>query len=858
MKKKLICLAAALVLMVPAFAVLSEKDLAHTLSVLRYELRSTYRTNAEFAQRMQGRGERQHARLVKMMQQSNELSLMLYSQKQDYTFDMTYALNEVSKQYEDFSSRKMPFDEIVQRLDIDIDRYDRLVHTLRSLPPSMVMEYVDSSGRVVYLDAEAPKGQRRSADLPPVPESGFELDSIGRLDRDSCLFYAQALLDISQAQKAALVRDSTHYQQTADMLKSAYDYAQQRYKNVQTKIFIDGQTDYVTLMKGFRRYWRQAVSDANDKYSLKTMGEVHSQWRGPMVVGFGVFALFYLLVSIVLSIGIVAVLLRKVPFFRRDAFQNNRFAMTLITTVILFATSIMIAGAVSAQHFFSMASSLLIEFAWMLAAILVSLVIRYKGDSVKVGVGLYTPVLLTCFLIIAFRIAFIPNSMLNFIFPPMLLVFTVIQLLVLLRSGKKVRSGDKIFGWISLLVMFVTTVIAFRGYVLLGVQLLIWWFFFLTLLQTITAVYDLLDIFYRNHIRESRQKYIAAHPNMPHRTDEDLIAVTWFHSLAKKALLPIGIVLSLPLSFYMASGVFDLKEIFMEYYVYPFLQVEGYISLSLSKLIYVITLYFVFGYLNYLAKALYRRYKISEALKKSPSKVLVETDFNFTLAGNVIGITLWGIYVITLFVMLRIPTTAVKVVGAGLATGLGFAMKDILNNFFYGVQLMSGRLRVGDSVECDGIRGKVDSISYQSTSIIAADGSVMAFPNATLFNKNFKNLTRNHSYELLDFMVGVKYGSDVEEVRSIILESLKPLCVTDKYGREIVDPKFGIQVRFKNFGDSSVDLQVVLFTTVDEHYTFAARAKEAIYNALNAHGIEIPFPQRDLYLKAMPDGNETE
>ena len=95
MKKKLICLAAALVLMVPAFAVLSEKDLAHTLSVLRYELRSAYRTNAEFAQRMQGRGERQHARLVKMMQQSNELSLMLYSQKQDYTFDMTYALNEV-------------------------------------------------------------------------------------------------------------------------------------------------------------------------------------------------------------------------------------------------------------------------------------------------------------------------------------------------------------------------------------------------------------------------------------------------------------------------------------------------------------------------------------------------------------------------------------------------------------------------------------------------------------------------------------------------------------------------------------------------------------------------------------------
>jgi small-conductance mechanosensitive channel len=195
-------------------------------------------------------------------------------------------------------------------------------------------------------------------------------------------------------------------------------------------------------------------------------------------------------------------------------------------------------------------------------------------------------------------------------------------------------------------------------------------------------------------------------------------------------------------------------------------------------------------------------------------------------------------------------------VAAGLATGLGFAMKDILNNFFYGVQLMSGRLRVGDYVECDGVRGQVDSINYQSTTIIAADGSVMAFPNATLFNKNFKNLTRNHSYELLDFIVGVKYGSDVEQVRQIILDAMEPLRTKDKFGREVIEPKFGIQVRFKDFGDNSVNLQVVQFTTVEEHFTFAAKAKELIYNALNANGIEIPFPQRDLYIKSMPDGDK--
>ena len=147
----------------------------------------------------------------------------------------------------------------------------------------------------------------------------------------------------------------------------------------------------------------------------------------------------------------------------------------------------------------------------------------------------------------------------------------------------------------------------------------------------------------------------------------------------------------------------------------------------------------------------------------------------------------------------------------------------------------------------------MDSITYQTTQIVAGDGSVMAFPNSTLFNKNFKNLTKNHSYELLSFPVGVKYGVDVADVRRIIIDALLPLQKKDKYGRDILDPKFGVQIRFQDFGDNSVNLSVVQFVSVEEKFTYASRAKEAIYNALNEHGIEIPFPQRDLYIKSMPE-----
>ena len=161
-KKRLLVVVLALVALIPAYAVLNEKDLSQTLSVLRYELRSAWKASSERAQRTMSRGARQRAQLVEMMQRSNELSLMLYSQKQDYTFDMTYALNEVSRQYEEFASQKLPFDDIITRLDIDIDRYDRLVHTLKRLPPAQLMAYRDSTGQLVYLDRDAWRHRRDS------------------------------------------------------------------------------------------------------------------------------------------------------------------------------------------------------------------------------------------------------------------------------------------------------------------------------------------------------------------------------------------------------------------------------------------------------------------------------------------------------------------------------------------------------------------------------------------------------------------------------------------------------------------------------------------------------------------------
>ena len=149
-------------------------------------------------------------------------------------------------------------------------------------------------------------------------------------------------------------------------------------------------------------------------------------------------------------------------------------------------------------------------------------------------------------------------------------------------------------------------------------------------------------------------------------------------------------------------------------------------------------------------------------------------------------------------------------------------------------------------------RGKVNEISYQSTQIAALDGSLISFTNTTLFNKNFKNLTRNTPYEFVKIVVGVSYGTDVEKVREVLMEALKPKHIKDKFGRMIVDPSYGeggLTVVFDEFADSSVNVAVKQFVIVEQKASYIAETQEKIYNALNEAGIEIPFPQRDIHVK---------
>ena len=94
--------------------------------------------------------------------------------------------------------------------------------------------------------------------------------------------------------------------------------------------------------------------------------------------------------------------------------------------------------------------------------------------------------------------------------------------------------------------------------------------------------------------------------------------------------------------------------------------------------------------------------------------------------------------------------------------------------------------------------------------------------------------------------VGVAYGSNVEEVRQMLVAAVKAQARKSADGRDVIDLKKPVSVVFDEFGDNSVNLFVTYWVLVEEKFGMTGQVKEAIYNTLNEHHIEIPFPQRDI------------
>lgn len=839
MKKLLLTLTILFIAVLHSQAVLKEKDLARTMNVLYLELSSKHAQQKENIARYEAMRAQQHEQLVSFMQECEQIGLILYSQNTDFTFDVAYACQEATDMHRKLHEKIMPYNVIRVYMIREIAKYDSLIYALKQLPPVIA----DDSNNKQYTknDSLLMKIVKDKAETEP-----FILNAEQQKVRRKCLELAKVLRDNIKGVLKKMEKDNSYYTAVAANVERLNNYANERYSILQKSIFIDPGNNYFKILATLPRQITRMMGDIEHKY--RPLGaERYSQWRGGVIIFCSVFMLVYIfLASIISSILIRWCLPKKLKStVYSEGFRHKRPILIMAGAMLIFALVVMVLSMFMRNNLMSMATKLMIELAWMAEAIYVSLLIRLNNNQIKAGVKLYSPFILLSLIVIWFRIILIPNSLVNLIFPPILLAFTIWQVFILRKNDKKLPLSDKIYTNVSFAVMLASCIMGWIGFTLMAVQIIVWWMFQLAAIATITCLYDLMDIYeikvLEKRIKKAYNNELSDGEMIYKMRKGYFINKTWAYDFFNRALVPIAAVASIVFSVFFASDIFEIRDLCVEWFTTEIINIPGAIRLSLVKVFSLAVCFFIFKYVEYLIRSSYNRYMRNRTDKA----------FNATLAKNIIAIIVWGTYIIACLFVLDVPRSGIEYVATGLSAGLGFASKDILENFVYGISLMTGRVRVGDYIECDGITGKVESITYQSTQIITLDGSVIAFLNSQLFSKNFKNLTRNHEYELVKIPFGVAYGSKVEDVRKMVIEGVSSLCKHTPDGRDIVNPKHPISIAFSDFGDNSVDLLLVVWVLVDQKISFTAQAKEKIYDVLNEHNIEIPFPQRDIYIRSI-------
>jgi small-conductance mechanosensitive channel len=547
----------------------------------------------------------------------------------------------------------------------------------------------------------------------------------------------------------------------------------------------------------------------------KYQPNAHSQWDSRWIFGLIISTIIYAIIATLLNFLVIRFVVPK--RLRTSEFMKKRTCITIATTTITFALILGITLALTDQNFFIMAANLLVEYAWLLGVILFSLLLRVTGDQIKSAFRIYTPLLFVGFLVIAIRIILIPNELVNITFPPILLICALWQWSVIRRHNQNVPRWDMFYTYISLTVFLISVGCSWAGYTLLAVQILIWWTMQLTCILTITCVSRYLKLYGARHHFEERP-----------------ITQTWAYDLADEVLLPVMGVCSVMISIYWAADVFNLSDLCWRIFKTYFVDLKN-LKLSILTLAMVITLWFFFSYVNRTILQLLRMHFQSKDPDTAASREV--------MGKNVLQVLVWGTWFLVSMGILNVSMEWLLVVTGGLSTGIGFASKDIIENIYYGVSLMTGRIKVGDLIQIDDTTGRVTSISYTSTVIEALTGEVITFQNAQLFAKNYKNLTRNHGYVLQIIPFGVAYGSNIAQVKQLVEEALNNAQI------EGTDFTKDIFTRVSELGDSSVNLKAFVWTEALMRGAVSGQVLTIIYDTLNANNIEIPFPQQDVHIK---------
>lgn len=273
-------------------------------------------------------------------------------------------------------------------------------------------------------------------------------------------------------------------------------------------------------------------------------------------------------------------------------------------------------------------------------------------------------------------------------------------------------------------------------------------------------------------------------------------------------------------------------EKFVEFLDFTLFQNEAEtIKISVGLVILVLGIYLITS----IALTFFKR-TISRRLEEADKGKFV-TVFSFAR---------WLVYMVILLVVfdsVGVDVTAVFAASAALLIGVGLALQTFFQDIISGVFILVDQsVHVGDIIELEGKIGRVEEIKLRTTRAVTIDNKVLIIPNHLYLTNSLYNWTQNGTTTRENVVVGVAYGSDVNQVKELLLSAAKSCKAV------LNEPE--PMVLFINFGDSSLDFKLIF--TINDSFQSAMPKSDIrfeIDRLFKEHNIEIPFPQRDVHIK---------
>ena len=222
-------------------------------------------------------------------------------------------------------------------------------------------------------------------------------------------------------------------------------------------------------------------------------------------------------------------------------------------------------------------------------------------------------------------------------------------------------------------------------------------------------------------------------------------------------------------------------------------------------------------------------------------RVLERRDVDVTLRqfiASTVRIVVIGIFLVVALSQLGVSITPLIAAIGGLAVGASFAIQGPVSNYGAGLVFILTRMyQVGDTITVQGCSGLVEDVSLSTTILRTEDGERIVIPNKQIAGEIHTN---SFQYRIVEGVVGIAYGDDPAQASDVIRRALQRV---DGVAAEPA-PQIGIG----SFGDSSINIDYRFWVPTERFFEVKHKANLAVFQAIGASGISIPFPQREVQL----------